>query len=427
MLKTIAIIFALFLFFIGSTCQAESNTDLLDKMQQQLDVMQKRLTELESKNAVLEARLAEKDIQPGNPDKNGDARSETVRQVENAASYVLGNLSLSGNIAGVVQGTFGNDDNTAGEGDVSDGSWSSELWIKSATGAHGKAAMLVEAGQGKGVTDEAQTFHGVNDDARGENTRFEVTNAFYEHLFLSDRLIIGVGKMDIKDYFDTNAVAHDRHTQFLSSGFHHSIGVAWPEGNGLTIRSKYSPTDLIDVSLCWTEAKADWEDVFEDSFFIGELGVKPALFGTLTGNYRFYGWMNGKDRPNLEQASVIENDGYGLGLSADQQLHPSVTMFARLAWEEDDAYEVEWAWSAGFNFGMNTIGRPDDVFAIAFGQALTSDALNADDETQTELYYRLKINEHLSISPHFQYCWKPKGDATRDDFAVIGVRSVVSF
>ncbi len=410
----------------GNPVWAESNDALIQQMQEQMERMQKRLTELEQKNAALEGRLADQEKGLNKQSERIAHMDKPASQAKDALSYVLGNMEVSGNLAGTIQGTSGNDDNSP-EGDVTDATWSSELWLKCPLGENGKAAMLVEAGEGQGLQDEeVQTFHKVNDDSHDSDSHLHITNAFYNHLFMNDSLLISVGKMDIKDYFDTNAVAHDRHTQFLSSGFHHSIGVEWPDGNGLTIRGKYRVTESVDLSFCWTEAVADWEDVLDDSFAIGEVGFKPLLGDDLQGNYRLYGWFNADDKTKLD-GSESNEDGYGVGLSADQKVLPWVTLFGRLAWEDDEVYEVETAWSTGLAMDMEPLNRPGDTLAVAFGQAITSGELDLLDEEHLEIYYRLKLTDYLALSTHFQYYWDPLGDKTLDDFAVFGVRAVVFF
>jgi hypothetical protein len=45
-------------------------------------------------------------------------------------------------------------------------------------------------------------------------------------------VIFTPGKGDLTNYFDTNAVANDETSQFLSSGLVNSVAVTFPEDNG---------------------------------------------------------------------------------------------------------------------------------------------------------------------------------------------------
>ena len=425
-MKKLLLCVLVLVIFAENSVQADQKDDLLLTMQQKIEELEKRLVTQEAKNAELEERLNEYE-------------GKVVTQIEKVAHSdkhllsskeifpkVVGNLSIAGGLTGVVQGTSGNEDNVEDDGDVTDGSWSGDLELESALGENGLAYILMEAGNGEGLEyDEVTSFHGVNYDSGNSEASVEMTEAWYEHLFFDEKLTLTVGKIDLTNYFDTNEVANDETTQFLSDGFRNSIAVAWPEDNGLGVRALFSPNELIDLSVGWTEADGDWEDISDDSFAIAEIGFKPK-FGELQGNYRLYGWYNGTDYSELVRDASSE--GYGFGLSADQQIHPLVTIFGRIGWQDDDVYEVEWAWSTGLELKMEPIGRPEDVLAVAFGQAITSDDLDLGDEEHLEIYYRLQLTDYLALSPSFQYFWDPMGDDdTYDDFAVFGIRSQINF
>jgi carbohydrate-selective porin OprB len=44
-----------------------------------------------------------------------------------------------------------------------------------------------------------------------------------------------------------------------------------------------------------------------------------------------------------------------------------------------------------------------------------------------EAYYRVRLNEHLEVSPDVQLIQRAGGDPTVDDVRVLGVRARVSF
>jgi carbohydrate-selective porin OprB len=81
------------------------------------------------------------------------------------------------------------------------------------------------------------------------------------------------------------------------------------------------------------------------------------------------------------------------------------------------------------------------VFAFAVGQAIPSKDYkkagtatitqpNAKPEGHLEAYYRIKLNDHLSISPDFQYIWNPFGKDVADDTKDIfigGMRTQLDF
>jgi high affinity Mn2+ porin len=67
-----------------------------------------------------------------------------------------------------------------------------------------------------------------------------------------------------------------------------------------------------------------------------------------------------------------KND-YGFGLSFDQQITDTVTMFARYGRQRSSVSRVQQAWSAGLQFAVDIYGRQDDAFGLAYGQSLIGD------------------------------------------------------
>jgi high affinity Mn2+ porin len=425
-------IFPIIVLILPACClchSGESVEEMLKKMQLQISELQGTVKVQNLEISHLKDKLAK---QEKSICQISDKQPPTDKPAEEDKSFVLGNISIGGGLTGIVQGTEGNDDNANintgdGKGDRTDGSWSGDIELESKLGERGTAFVLLEAGNGDGLQeDELLVFHGVNDDNCNSDADFEATEAWYEHAFLNDRLLLTVGKIDTTCYLDGNAVANDETAQFLSCGFVNSIAVEWPEDNGLGSRLTYRPNDLLDLTLCIAEADAEWEDAFDDPFMMCEVCYKPVSGGELQGNYRLYTWFNGSDKEEIDGDGDNE-DGHGFGISIDQQIHPLVTLFGRVGWEDDDVYEVEWAWSCGGQLCMNCLNRHDDFLGVAFGQAITNDKLYLDDESHLEIYYSIQLTDYLAISPHFQYFWNPLGDDIYDDFAVLGVRSQISF
>lgn len=221
----------------------------------------------------------------------------------------LGNIRVGLGLTGVVQGSIDAEDVSGERDDQTDASWSVDLELEAPVGERGLAYLLIEAGQGEGLTDELEAlFHGVNDDAGDSESGLEVTEAWYEHYFHDERLVLAVGKLDMTNYFDTNVVANDETTQFLNSGLVNSIAVEFPEDNGAGVRLSLYPSDWVEFDFGWAESDADWEDIANDSFGIAQINLKPNFAGK-EGNYRFYVWMNGSDKEELDGGDSDE-DGW---------------------------------------------------------------------------------------------------------------------
>jgi len=338
----------------------------------------------------------------------------------------LGNLHIGIGLTGVVQGSNDAED-VSGEGDdQTDGSWSMDLEIEAPIGENGLAFVLIEAGQGEGLTDELAVFHGVNDDAGDSGSSLEVTEAWYEHYFCEERVVLTVGKIDPSSYVDGNAVANDETMQFLNDGLVNSLAIEFPEDNGAGVHVGVYPAEWIELNFTWAESDADWEDLFDNSFGIAEVNIKPGLLER-DGNYRLYVWTNGSDKAEIDGTDTDE-DGWGVGVSLDQQLTDNVTVFLRAAYEDDDVYEVESAWSIGAEVRGTKWSRENDVLGIAVAQAIVNDDLDPDDtETLVEIYYNYAVNDQLSISPDIQIIDSPGGDSDNDTVVVLGARAQVNF
>lgn len=136
-------------------------------------------------------------------------------------------------------------------------------------------------------------------------------------------------------------------------------------------------------------------------------------------------------------------------MSFDQKANDIVTLFVRYGWQNPKVYSpeltatngsyysLEQSWSAGFQVEGKPWGREKDIFAFAVGQIMPSDDYKkandgylAKTEGHLETYYRIHVNDHLSISPDFQYIWNPFGKDVAGDtngIFVGGMRAQIDF
>lgn len=373
---------------------------------------------------------------------DGSARQQQGRAIhedkhlvhaEESVARTIGGLTIAGGVTVIAQGTSGND--RAADGDVTDGSYSVDLEISAPVAQKGEFFLHVEGGEGSGVErDELATFWGVNGDAGDSNARLEIADAWYEHQFLDDTLTLTVGKLDLTNYFDGNAVANDEKTQFLANGFVNNIAVEFP-ANSAAARLTLSPTDLFDLSLAWQSGDGDWEDLGDNGFYMAEIAVKP-MIGTLSGNYRFYGWTNQTDHARILDPTGSTKAGWGMGFSLDQQITEALTFFARSGYQDEEVYNFDVAWSAGFALAGSLWGREQDEIGMAYGMALLSDDYETDrkangikpkNEDHVELYYRYVVNKYLAITPNLQVANNAEGDGDYGTVWLGAVRGQLTF
>ena len=353
-------------------------------------------------------------------------RPETKERVR-----IIDGLDFAVGLTGVLQGSSGADD-VAGQ-DQTDVSGSLDLEMEAGIGDRGTAFLLVESRDGAGLTDEIETLHGINADAVDDDFAFKITEAWYEHFLLNERIVLTLGKIDLTNYFDGNAVANDETLQFLADGFVNNIAMEFPEDNGPGLRAAYSMNEQLELGFGFGESDADFEDFFRDGFGIIEVTYKPQL-SDLEGNYRLALWTNLSDHEEWKNPSRDDEENWGVGLSFDQALTASFTAFLRAGIQDESVSQVDWAISLGGEFRGLFPSREKDVLGFALGYAhLSSDyedsvgPLDTDHEQMLELYYAIRVNNHLLLSPDLQVVRHPAGLRDADTIALLGVRAQLLF
>jgi len=371
---------------------------------------------------------------------------EKLHRQEGSTAFSADGLRISAGATMIVQGTDNTNATEEKKRGKADASFSEDITIsKEFEGLDSEAFIHLEAGQGAGLTDDLSLFSNVNADA-DDDEHVVVSEIWYEQGLFNDKALITFGKLDPTVYFDTNEVANDETTQFLSYIFRSNPAVEFPD-NTFAIRAAAMPASWLELNYGVFDGDSDWDNIGDNLFNIGQVTFKAEFFG-LPGNYRFLGWSNNSRHTKWLDPAEEKEDSCGFGLSFDQKVHDMVTLFARYGWQDpkvynpdltaagDLNYSLEHSWSAGLQVEGKPWNRENDVLGIAVGQAIPSDdykkagELKAKNEGHFEAYYRIRINDHLSISPDFQYIWDPFGkdiaDDT-DDIFVYGLRTQVDF
>lgn len=328
------------------------------------------------------------------------------------------NISLSGGMVGVLQGSIGNDPK-----DYADVVGRGDLVFNFKVGENTIAVIDVEATGGDGIDSRIGTFSALNGVAgsTGDTVRFR--EAWVEHAAFNDRLVLTAGKIDMSNYFDSNAVANDENGQFLAGAFVHSAVLPFP-ANGPGARLEAKLTESVTFGLGYGSGDADSEDssdsadIFDHGFGIAELAYKCKA-GELEGNYRAYASLDGSN-PDTKK-------GVAFGVSLDQQITDKLTLFARYGQSNEDVYELKQAWSAGGQYAGLIPNRNDDVLGFAYGQIQAIADVAGSQEKLAEVYYKYKVNEQIEVSPVLQYLINPAGDSSRDNVVALALRTQISF
>lgn len=331
-------------------------------------------------------------------------------------------ITLSGQMVGVFQGTAGlkprNHSAVVGRGD---------LVFNFRIGENTIAVIDVEATGGDGLDPSISTFAGLNGVAGATGDRVRFRQAWIEHSFFNDNLMFTIGKIDLGNYFDGNAVANDENSQFLSGAFVNAHALSLPDkGPGTRLQLKLA--DPLVLGIGYGSGNVDENgaptgaDIVDHSFGIAEIDYKLEL-GEREGNYRVYGAIDGALPDNV--IKLKQKSAWNYGVSIDQQVTGRLSIFGRYARRERSVYLTDRSWSAGGQYTGLIPGRVDDVTAVAYGR-IHGRGLETEEQL-LECYYKIKVNEKIAIAPIVQYLITPQGDRSRDNVVVLGLRSQVNF
>lgn len=372
-----------------------------------------------------------------------------LHRQEGSPIQLIEGLDIGAGGTMIVQGTDNVNNATSGitrQEDQTDASYSADITIGKEFKEIGARAFLhLEAGNGNGLEDDLTLYSNVNRDADNEE-RVHLTELWYEQALFNDNAALTFGKLDPTAYFDNNEVANDETTQFLGRIFRNSPTLEFPD-NSAGIHLAYLPFEWVELGYGVFNTNSEWEKLGDNLFNIGQVAFRTN-FLNLPGNYRFLGWNNQAYHTKWLDTEETKEAAFGFGLSFDQKLTDITTAFLRYGWQDprvynpsitatgDLNYSLEQSWSAGLQIEGKPWKREKDVLAFAVGQVFPSgdykevtDRL-AKPEGHLEAYYRIFVNDHLSISPDFQYIWNPFGKDVADDTSPIfvgGMRAQVDF
>jgi hypothetical protein len=285
----------------------------------------------------------------------------------------------------------------------------------------------------------------ADDNTGGDDTSLELLEAHYTHQFFDKTLSVTTGKAKSLMFLDGNAFANNEKQQFVGKAFVNNTVLDSESEYTPAIGGEYKPMELLAFSVVGTStsrpyvegtplentAKSKYDNVFSTPFVGGQLTLSPK-FGDLEGNYRFYGWYAGYNHSKLDaERNPIDGEkdkGWGLGISADQQITEMIGLFGRFGWNNDDVYVVQWEASGGVNLKGLIPGRDEDNLGVSFAALTPGDNYDQNDpEYHLEVYYRIAVTENLAFTPDIQYVWNPGGDSDNDGIFAGMVRAEFNF
>lgn len=258
------------------------------------------------------------------------------------------------------------------------------------------------------------------------------------------RLVLNAGKIDPFVFFDQNAVADDETRQFLNNVFVHnplldSGGDVGADIYGFSPGARLAYVDETDKAHIWGASlgvfgsgpATDFSGSPGRPFLIGQVNTATRMINGLPGNYRLYAWHNGR---------AIDFDGSvathaGWGASIDQRFDDEITLFGRYGQRVSGHGSFDRALTLGAQIGGSAWRRAADTVGFALAFLHTSNAYRqatADGslvgyaasgvERIAELYYNMRLNDRVEITPDLQWIQRAGGRAGASAGTIVGLR-----
>ena len=433
MRRTLLVLSAVLLASQGAP--AQTNQEILRELQQ-----------LKARISQLEQALKEK-----------NAKEEQIEREVAQIKEKLSALEIHGGVRLYYQGA--SVDRIDGEkfSNPSGTGYNADLELSFRPDSDGKFYMRLHSGSGTGADKlfekaEEPLFANLNtlaDDNPDDDGEFRILEAYYSRSFLDGKLNLIVGKTEPFIMIDDNEYANDETTQFVGKPFVNNpildpedtfapmVGLTFSPAEGFEIGAVVQSNDSAGITYSggeWVQKeKSIYDDVFDQPFYAVQLKYSPEFNG-LKGNYRIYFWNDSADHikvgdpVNNPSVKPSTEDGWGVGVSFDQQVAENVGLFFRAAYGNDDVYEVEKFVSVGASINALFSSRPNDTLGIGFAALIPNDKLKNDDtEYHFETYYRLAISENFFVTPDLQYVINPHGNSKNDNIWAGMLRTEFTF
>jgi hypothetical protein len=426
-----------------------------------------RIEALERQNQEMEKALSTERLSENEPElatrfKAVESQTLAMQKPVGKLEQALDGIEVEGSITAVAQkvrrgGTPSGDAESRANyrGDLT-----VTLPVGSMGDADGRLFTHIRLGQGTGValrptyTSAANTT-GFETNAGPDDSFAILAQAWYQlSVPLGDglkenareHLHFTVGKIDPFVFFDQNAAADDESAKFLNNAFVHNplldsggdIGAdAYGFAPGAVVRYENSVEKgsewAVSLGVFGSGPGANFSGNLGDPFVIAQI-EKAMRLNYLPGNYRLYGWTNGR----AEGYDGLARRHSGVGVSVDQKVTDELTLFARYGHHTTGKVAFDRALTVGAELEGTPWGRAADSLGLSFGNLRTSSDYRADslavagyeaagNEQQVELYYRYKLNDAVELTPDFQWIKRAGGDGDADAVKVVGLRAKLGF
>jgi len=247
----------------------------------------------------------------------------------------------------------------------------------------------------------------------GRQNELNLREAWLRTELFSQTLAVSAGRLDLTNYFDRNAAANDETSQFISDTLvnNPALGLS---SNGAGVAAVFDPRRSLNVKVGFQQSNPDAANLSQSIYSLVEVGYVGTPIPTGEGNYRLWFRSDNSDGP---QATAF-------GISLDQKVTPSATLFARYGSAEAIGTGRDQFYSLGVGVGNGLVFNRWDSWGLGYSR---SDLDAGDDEHVGEFYYSFGLSDRLRLSAHLQYFRELPAAAPSFGYLVPGIRFQASF
>jgi porin len=302
--------------------------------------------------------------------------------------------------------------------------------------AGGEFFLHVQSIHGKGITERyVGDFQSVsNFDA---HDFVQISDFWYKHHFMEDRLWVKVGKMEANDDF----AFVDYGVEFIHSspGLIPTIPLPTFPDQDWGVVVGYDTQDWFSMNVGVFQGDPNGDRSLSQTFdsLVGPMVMAEPAFHydlfALPGHFRVGAWWNGVNGEQFDRHAAnppLYQDRYGFYLTMDQMVwkenpqdeedEQGVGVVGQYGFTPEDRGEATYYVGGGLQWTGALPSRDQDVWGVGVFQAgFSEDAGFVDSaETVVEVFYKYQALGWMTLKPDFQYIIDPGGMGNGDAVAV---------
>ena len=228
----------------------------------------------------------------------------------------------------------------------------------------------------------------------------------------NQRVGLTLGRVDLTNYFDHNAVANDETTQFISDALVNNPMLGLSE-NGAGLAAVYDPKNGFSAKFGYQQSSSTALNLSDSLFYLAEVGKLLTPFNLGEGNYR--AWYR------TDNGSGSTQKAYGV--SIDQKMSAVLTLFGRYGSAQTGGPRDKF-YSLGLQIKNGVVVNPEDAWGVGFAN---TELGGGDEEDLLEGYYNLHLTQKMQLSFHLTHVTEKPSGAPELSYFVPGVRLQASF